>query len=127
MNSSGKNVKVTVDSFQDDKVNFLDFKVDKNHTGIFYKNTHRRQYKGFYSQTPWRLKLASIKALFHRANKICSSKQVFQQQINKIETLMSWNAYSKYVRNDNIEMTISTTAKVMKSYLDKSSIFQKES
>ena len=29
----------------------------------------------------------------------CSSKQAFQQQINHIKTLMSWNAYPNYVRN----------------------------
>ena len=38
-------------------------------------------------------------ALFHCANKICSSKQAFQQQIVHIKTLMSWNAYLKYVHN----------------------------
>ena len=41
-------------------------------------------------------------ALFHCANKICSSKQAFQQQIVHIKTLMSWNAYLKYVHNSII-------------------------
>ena len=94
-----KNIEFTVDTFPDGNVHFLDIKVDKNHTDIYYKDTHTGQCTSFHSQTPWRLKTAWIKALFHRANKICSSKQAFQQQINHIKTLMSWNAYLKYVRN----------------------------
>ena len=102
LNSFDKNIKFTVDTFPDGKVHFLDIKVDKNHTDIYYKDTHTGQYTSFHSQTPWRLKTAWIKTLFHRANKICSSKQAFQQQINHIKTLMSWNAYPKHVRNSII-------------------------
>ena len=89
LNSFDKNIKFTVDTFPDGKVHFLDIKVDKNHTDICYKDTHAGQYTSFHSQTPWCLNTAWIKALFHHANKICSSKQAFQQQINHIKTLMS--------------------------------------
>ena len=93
LNSFDKNIKFTVDTFPYGNVHFLDIKVDKNHTDIYYKDTHTGQYTSFYSQRPWPLKNAWAKALFHRANKICSSKQAFQQQIDHIKTLMSWNAY----------------------------------
>ena len=102
LNSFDKNIKFTVDTFPDVKVHFLDIKVDKNHTDIYSKDTHTGQYTSFHSQTPWRLKTAWIKALFHRANKICSSKQAFRQQIDHIKILMSWNLYPKYVRNSVI-------------------------
>ena len=98
MNYFDKNI-CTVDTFPDGSVHFLDIKVDESHTDIYYKDTHTGQYISFHSQTPWLLKTAWIKALFYCANKICSSKQAFQQQINHIKTLMSWNAYLKYVRN----------------------------
>ena len=88
-NSFDKNIKFTVDTFPDGNVHFLDIKVDKNHTDIYYKDTHTGQYTSFHSRTPWCLKTAWIKAIFHRAKKICSSKQAFQQQINHIKTLMS--------------------------------------
>ena len=101
MNYFEKN-KCTVDTFPDGSIHFLDIKVDESHTVIYYKDTHTGQYISFHSQTPWLLKTALIKALFHCANKICSSKQAFQQQINHIKTLMSWNAYPKYVRNSLI-------------------------
>ena len=93
LNSFDKNIKFTIDNFPDGKVHFLDIKVDKNHTDIYYKDTHTGQCTSFHSQTPWHLKTAWIEALFHGANKICSSKQTFQQQTNNIKTLMSWNAY----------------------------------
>ena len=94
-----KNVKFTVGTFPNCNVNFLDIKVDENNTDIYCKDTHTEQYTSFHSQTPWHFKTAWMKALFHRANKICSSKQAFQQQINHTKTLMSWNAYPKYVCN----------------------------
>ena len=101
MNYFDKNI-CTVDTFPDGSVHFLDIKVDESHTDIYYKDTHTGQYISFHSQTPWLLKTAWIKALFYCANKICSSKQAFQQQINHIKTLMSWNAYPKHVRNSII-------------------------
>ena len=102
LNSFDKNIKFTVDTFPDGTVHFLDIKVDKNHTDIYYEDTHTGKYTSFHSQTPWSLKTAWIKALFHCANKICSSKKAFQQQIDHIKMLMSWNAYLKYVRNSII-------------------------
>ena len=102
LNSFDKNIKFTVDTLPDGNVHFWDIKVDKNHTDIYYKHTRIGKYASSHSQTPARLKTAWIKALFHRANKICSSKQAFQQQINHIKTLMSWNAYPKYVRSSII-------------------------
>ena len=86
-NSFNKNITFTTDTFPDGKVHSLNIKVSNNHTHIYYKDTHTGQYTSFHSQTLWRLKTSSTKALFHRTNKICSSKQAFQQ-----------NAYEKYVR-----------------------------
>ena len=82
---------LTVDTFPDGTLHFLDITIDKNYTDIYYKETHTGQYTSFHSQIPW-----------HSANKICSSKQAFQQQIDHIKPLMSWNAYPKYVRNSII-------------------------
>ena len=83
-------------------IHFLDIKVDKNNTDIYYKDIHIGQYTSFHSQTPWRLKTTWIKTLFYRANKIWSSKQAFLQQIDRIKTLMSWNVCSRYVHNSII-------------------------
>ena len=58
LNSFDKNIKFTVDTFQNSNAHFLDIKVNKNHTDIYYKDTHTGQYTSFHSQTPWCLKTA---------------------------------------------------------------------
>ena len=80
-------------------MHFLYIITNKNHTDIYYKETHTEQYRSFHSQTPWHLKTAWIKVLFHRTNKICSSNQAFQQQLDHVKTLMSWDSYPEYVHN----------------------------
>ena len=52
LNSFDKNNKFTIDNFPDGKVHFLDIKVDKNHTDIYYKDTHTGQYTSFTVKHP---------------------------------------------------------------------------
>ena len=77
--------------------------IHENNTNIYYKDTHTGQYIHYRSQTPWKLKTSLIKALYHRASKICSKKQSLNKQITQIKTFMSWNGYSKRVRNSVIK------------------------
>ena len=88
-NAFDDNLKFTIDKFTDSDVHFLAIKIDRNSTDLFYKTTHRGQYIDFTSQTPWKLKTAWVKALYHRAKKICSSKRSFLKQVDKIKTFMS--------------------------------------
>ena len=60
LNFFDKNIEFTVDTFPNGNVHFLDIKVDKNHTAIYYKDSHTGQYTSFHSQTPLRLKTAWI-------------------------------------------------------------------
>ena len=97
MNSFDKNIQFTIDRFADNKVHFLDISINNTETDLFYKETHTGQYCHYSSQTPWRLKTAWAKALFHRAEKICSSSSAFKKQITKIRSFMSWNGYPSFV------------------------------
>ena len=81
LNSFDKNIKFTVDTFPNGKVHLPDTKVDKSHTDIYYKDTHTGQYTSFHSQTPWRLRPAWIKALFHRANKCVVVNKLFNNKL----------------------------------------------
>ena len=52
LNSFGKNIKFTVDTFPDGNIYFSDIKADKNHTDIYYKDTHTGQYTSFTVKHP---------------------------------------------------------------------------
>ena len=90
-------MKFTIDKFTDNNIHFLDIKIDCNETDLFYKTTHTGQYIDFTSQTAW------VKALYHRANKICFSKRSFLKQVDNIKTFISWNVYPTHVRNSVIK------------------------
>ena len=57
-NAFDDNLKFTIDKFTDNNVHFLDIKIDRNETDLFYKTTHTGQYIDFTSQAPWKLKTA---------------------------------------------------------------------
>ena len=99
----GDNLKFTNDKFTDNNVHFLNIKIDSNETDLFYKTTLTGQYIDFTSQTPWKLKTAWVKALYHRANKISSSKSRFPKLVDKVKTFMSWNGYPSHVCNSIIK------------------------
>ena len=66
-NSFDKNIKSTMDKFDDGIVHFLDIKINRCETDLYYKSTHTGQYSDFSNQTPWRLKKLWVKALHDRA------------------------------------------------------------
>ena len=98
LNSFHRSLKFTLYPFPAE-VHFLDIKIEKNKTDIFRKDTHTGQYVHFTSFEPWYRKTAWIKCLVERAERICSNKQLFEKQISKIKSFMSWNGYPSYVRN----------------------------
>ena len=51
-NSFDKNIKSTMDKFDDGIVHFLDIKINRCETDLYYESTHTGQYSDFSSQTP---------------------------------------------------------------------------
>ena len=99
-NKFDKNLKFTVDSFDDNKVHFLDIMVHSNgETDIYSKPTNTGQYSHFTSYIPWGHKISWARALFNRANRICSSTNLLQGQKRRISNILSWNGFPSYVRN----------------------------
>ena len=99
LNSFDKNLRFTHDPFSDGDTHFLDIRIRENTRDIYYKDTHTGQYTHFSSYSPWCFKVAWIKALYSRAEKICSNKELFQGQIKRIREFMSWNGFPRYVGN----------------------------
>ena len=98
LNSFHKSLNFSFDSFPDE-VHFLDIKIERNKTDIYRKDTHTGQYVHFTSFEQWYRKTAWIKCFVERAERICSNKHLFDDQISKIKSFMSWNGYPSYVCN----------------------------
>ena len=77
-----KSIQFTVDRFEDGIVDFSDLKINGCETDLYYKTTHTGQYYDFSSQTPWKLKISSIKTLYDHTTEICSSNKLLNVQIN---------------------------------------------
>ena len=97
-NSYDKNLKFTVDTFQDGTVQFLDLEITDSCIDVFRKQTHTDQYTHFKSFEPWARKTTWIKSLFHRAVQICSDSTLLNKQIAQITKFMSWNGVNKNIR-----------------------------
>ena len=97
LNSFHKSLNFTFDPFPGE-VNFSDIKIDKTKTDIYRKDTNTGQYVHFTSFEPWYRKPAWVKSLVERAERI-SNKHLFEKQILKIKSFMSWNGYPIYVCN----------------------------
>ena len=74
----------------------MDVQILPNGTTVYRKQTHTRQCQvHFSSYNPWSRKIAWIRALIHRAHKICCNDELLQKEINDIKQLKSWNGYPR--------------------------------
>ena len=97
-NSFDKNLKFTVDNFENGKIHFLDLEISDSSIDIFRKSTHTGQYTRFDSFGPWSRKTAWARLPFHRALNICSNLTFINKQISMISKFMSWNGFPANVR-----------------------------
>ena len=95
-------IKFTVDTFSDNVIHFLDILISSDNTDVYYKTIHTEhtgQYTHFSSFEPFSRKTAWVKSLFHRASKLCSTSQLFENQIRKLKYFMSSNGFPRAIRN----------------------------
>ena len=103
-NSFHKNLKFTMNRFEDNNLYFLDIPIDKTDTELYCKPTHTGQYCDFNCSLPWNYKTLWIKSFYYLARKIRLSTEKFKPQIDKIKLFMTWNGYSLYTRNSFIKL-----------------------
>ena len=100
-NSFDRNLKFTVDEFDDGLVHFLDLNVDVAKGGeidVYSKPTNTGQYSHESSYVPWNYKISWAKALYNRAKRICSTESRFKGQRRRIADILSWNGFPKFCR-----------------------------
>ena len=93
-NSFHKNVKFTMDCFDDYNIYFLDIAIDKIDADLYYKATHTRQYSSFNSSLPRNYKIS-----WHSITLV---ERKFKSQIDKIKLFMPWNVYPSYTRKTSL-------------------------
>ena len=86
-NSFHKNLNFTVDSFLDQNIHFLDFLIDKNLTGLYYKDTHTKQYTSFPVSLLGILKLLGSKHYILELTKFAAILNYFRNKLKELITI----------------------------------------
>ena len=94
--SFDRNIRFTCDVFPDEPPHFLDLNLDGNKFSIYRKHTFTGQYTHFDSFVPWKHRIAWIRSLLGRINKI-SSPTKLAQELQFLKKIASWNGYPERV------------------------------
>ena len=82
-NSFDKNLRFSVDTFDDGNIHFLDIKILNNgETDVYTKDTNTGLYVQYHSYEHWNTKTAWVHSLYHRAQKVCSNQHLSMTHIN---------------------------------------------
>ena len=109
LNKFDKNLRFTVDMFQNKVPHFLDLELSPDGISIFRKDTNTGLYVNFTSFVPRTYRTSWIKTLVTRASRICAPNKL-SSEINIIKRFASWNDFPKSVVNSIINKTLNTTS-----------------
>ena len=104
-NSFHKNLRFTVDSFENEVSHYLDIKMSAQGLTIYHKNTHTGQYVHYDSFTPWNYKITWIRSFVTRAKLICNV-DLLPEEINEIKKFVSWNGFPKSILNSTVKRAL---------------------
>ena len=105
-NKFNKNLRFTVDCFDNIVPHFLDLEICPDGIGVFRKKTHTGQYQHASSFTPWKWKTAWIRSMITRGKRICA-KNKLPTELKTIKQFASWNKYPRSVVNSIIKRVLS--------------------
>ena len=103
-NSFDKNLRFTINTFDDGNIHFLDIKnLNHGEKDIHKKDTNTGLYVQYHSYEHWNTKIAWVRSLYDRTQKIFSNQHLFMMQVNYLKAVMSWNGYPYYIRTKIIK------------------------
>ena len=76
-NSFQRNLRFTIDRFDDNNIHFIDIAIDKNKTNLYCKTTHTGPYYDINSNVPWNYK-------FHGLNLFTTEQTKFVHQVKSL-------------------------------------------
>ena len=98
LNGFDKNLKFTVDLFENEVPYFLDLEMLPNGISIYGKDTNTRLYVHYTSFVPFAYRTVWIRSLVTRALKIFSSNKL-SQELKLIKKFVPSNEFPKYIVN----------------------------
>ena len=101
-NQFHKNLKFTVDNFENTVAHFLDLEIHPDGVSIYRKDTHTAQFVNYNSYTKFNHKDAWIRSLVIRAKRLCSPNKI-KEEMKKIREFASYNAFPKWIVNTTMK------------------------
>ena len=101
-NQFHKNLKFTVDKFENCVPHFLDLEIHPDGVSIYRKETHTAQFVNFSSYTKFNHKVAWMRSLATRAKRLCTPNKL-KEEMQKIRKFASYNGFPKWIVNSTIK------------------------
>ena len=98
LNSFDKNLRFTVDLFENKVPHFLDLEMPLDGISIYRKDTNTGLYVNYTSFVPWTHRTAWIRSFVTGALRTCSSN-ILPQELKLIKKFASWKDFPKYIVN----------------------------
>ena len=99
LNRQHKSIKFTSETENENSISFLDIKITRDNnkfmTSVYRKSTFSRVFSNFESFIPKSYKYNLLFTLLHRAFKLCSNFERFDQETDKFKTIFENNGYPK--------------------------------
>ena len=102
-----RNLKFTVDKFEECIPHFLDLDVHRDGISIYRKETQTAQFVHFDSYTKWGHKTAWIRSLVSRAKKLCSPNKL-SEEIRCIKKFASYNGFPKWTAKRIVQQAMNS-------------------
>ena len=117
INEKHRNIKFTKENENEDKLDFLDVRINKREVsgsysfilGIFRKATFTGQGLNYHSYTYRNFKINSIKTLLVRALRLCSTWKDFHNEVQFLLNFFKTNAYPEWVVYNTIRKFLTNT------------------
>ena len=110
INKIHKNIKFTIEFEQDNSITFLNVNIKRKgsrlETSVHRKKTNTNLYLKWDACLPRYQKLGLITSLVTRACRICSLKEILNQEIEHIKKILTHNGYPRYIVNKKIKNAI---------------------
>ena len=114
-NKLHKNLRFTVDCFENEVSHFSDIKISPLGLKIYRKNTQTGQYINFEVYNLWNYKTSWTRSLVTQAKQVCSAN-LLPAEIQNIKKFASRNGYPKSIWNAIIKRTLSNSSRQEQLY-----------